>query len=428
MTNKLTLIINLRHDSLNTLMSDSASGSISGFLFQFEKALVLLASINDSDSVVTIENVDDVAIENDDSVVLLTVQQKHSISPNGTVFEDTSYALWRTIQIWIQKIQSNIFSNETSFVCSTNKKIKIDALICKIRDNEFETVLAEVSELLKDQKVKYTEAKNNGGTGASIKKVNTLIQFALNNQTEFKIIKEKLKILDEENLKDSFLSEVHLITKEYSDLQRDNVYENMYGWIVHRSLSMWRNGNIASFKKEVFNTKFAHVSSNPAITNAIFTEKSKHGSISLELQKAVRDELFVTQIQDIDRNAKAKERKIEKAILDYLYHDIEVARIVDIGNYTEVDFEEFKELCYEKWQTHYDSQVLKELSDYSKEEMNDLAINIFDSIMDNIVLDFNNKVTFNSSNKYIHNGAFLKLSNIPRIGWHPDWETKYRNE
>ena len=43
-------------------MSDSASASISGFLFQFEKALALLASSIDSNSIVSIEKVDDVAV------------------------------------------------------------------------------------------------------------------------------------------------------------------------------------------------------------------------------------------------------------------------------------------------------------------------------------------------------------------------------
>lgn len=408
-------------------MADAAHGSISGFLFQFEKALALLASAKDANTVVSIEKVDDVAIENDDSLVLLAVQQKHSISPNGTAFEDTSHALWRTIQIWIQKIQLGIFNSETIFVCSTNKKIKADSLLRRIQTNDFDEVFKEISELLITQKAKLVEATSNGSSGDTIKKVIGLIKFAIDNKSELKIIKEKLQISDEENLKNLFLSELHLIADEISELQQDTVYESMYGWIAHRSLSMWRNGNTASFKKVSFNTKLAHNGSNPAITNTIFTKKNKLGVISPEIKKAVRNELFVTQIEEIQRNKSATERKIEQAILEYLYHEIEVARIVQIGNYTEFDFKEFEILCKEKWQSSYDRIVIKELVDYSDEELHELAVKLFDSIMDNIVVEFNEHVSFNSFNKYIHNGAFLKLSNIPEIGWHPDWEKKYGN-
>lgn len=102
-------------------MTDSASGSISGFLFQFEKALVLLANLDNTRDVVSIEQVDDVAIQNDEGLVLVTVQSKRSIAPNGTTFEDTSKSLWRTLQIWIEKLDSGIFNNSTKFVCFTTR-------------------------------------------------------------------------------------------------------------------------------------------------------------------------------------------------------------------------------------------------------------------------------------------------------------------
>ncbi|WP_448634247.1 ABC-three component system protein [Pedobacter panaciterrae] len=69
--------------------------------------------------------------------------------------------------------------------------------------------------------------------------------------------------------------------------------------------------------------------------------------------------------------------------------------------------------------------VLKELEDYDEDTKNSLAISIFDSVMDKAEVKFQGGIEFTSDNKYIHNGTFLKLSNIPEIGWHPDWKTKY---
>jgi hypothetical protein len=45
--------------------------------------------------------------------------------------------------------------------------------------------------------------------------------------------------------------------------------------------------------------------------------------------------------------------------------------------------------------------------------------------MHRLKLDFNESNKFNTENIYIKNGSFLKLSNIPRIGWHPDWEATF---
>ncbi len=68
-------------------MNDPASGSIAGFLFQFEKALVLLATLDNTKDVVSIEQFDDVAVQSEDNLVLVAIQSKHSISPSGTTFE-----------------------------------------------------------------------------------------------------------------------------------------------------------------------------------------------------------------------------------------------------------------------------------------------------------------------------------------------------
>jgi hypothetical protein len=46
--------------------------------------------------------------------------------------------------------------------------------------------------------------------------------------------------------------------------------------------------------------------------------------------------------------------------------------------------------------------------------------------MNDIKLEFSDGLSFNTNNEYIRNGSFLKLSDIPTIGWHPEWETKYK--
>jgi len=46
--------------------------------------------------------------------------------------------------------------------------------------------------------------------------------------------------------------------------------------------------------------------------------------------------------------------------------------------------------------------------------------------MKELSLQFDEAYSFSDSTRYIQNGTFLKLSDIPEIGWHPEWENRYK--
>ncbi|MDH6252498.1 hypothetical protein M2347_002225 [Chryseobacterium sp. H1D6B] len=410
-------------------MSDSASGSIAGFLFQFEKALVLLATLENTTDVVSIEQVDDVAIQNEEDLVILTIQSKHSISPNGTTFEDTSKSLWRTLQIWVEKLEQGIFNESTKFVCSTNKIIGNHSLLRKIHSKKYDDVLVDIRQLLDQQKAKLKNLQSTKkDAGPTIKNIIKLIEFVLSKEDKFKIIKENLEIEDKESLMERFFIAAHLTTDNYSQARKEIIYDTMYGWLLNASKAKWLQGTKigATFTKKDFDQKFSFVIANPAIVNAVFRKKGDLGTIDPKRLSDVRKELFVRQISDINRKKSAIERNVENAVLDFIYHDIEMAHIVRGGNFTEPDFREFQDSCIERWQSYVDTVIINELEEYSDVQKNEMAVSIFDNVMHNMEINFQEGFSFNSSNSYIRNGTFLKLSNIPKIGWHPDWESKYK--
>lgn len=410
-------------------MSDSASGPIAGYLFQFEKALLMLASLEKTSDRISIEKVDDVAAHDSNGVVLMTVQAKHSLAAAGTTFEDTSYALWRTLEIWIQKLNKNIFSNDTKFVCSTNKNIGEQSLLRKIVRLSFNEVLQELNVLLKSQQDKLKQLLiEDPKSGSTIKETIKRIRFVLKYSQLLEIVKTNLTICDNENIKEQFLVKIHMMSDDKSDLQRENVYTEFYGWIIYGSKAMWLNGQFASFAKKDFDNKWSHINSNPTIVNAIFRKKDEIlGSISQVAIEKAKAELFVKQIEDLKRNKASKERKINEAIQDFLSSDIEIARIISKGNYTSKDFEDFHDECIDIWQTCFDSHVVDEIEEYDDQTKDDFAVKIFDYMMGEIELKFKEGFAFTTSNKYTRKGSILKLSNIPKIGWHPEWKIKYTN-
>lgn len=403
-------------------MTDSAHGSASGYIFQFEKALLALAGLKKNTDFVSIESVDDVAAHDVKGTVLITFQAKHSILISGTTFEDTSKSLWRTLEIWIQKINSGIFNNQTVFVCSTNKKISNNSLLAKIKNNTFSDVIILISTLLVTQKTKLSTSKK----GNHIQKTINYIEFVLSNQSTFEIIKNNLEFEDEENAKEKFIVELHLSSDNYTDIIRNSIYDEFYGWISLQAKSKWLNSDKAHFSKRDFDNKFFQVTTNPSIINAVFRTKSLLGTIDDSIISKARQETFVKQIDDIKRNKESKERIILKAIHDYIYSDVEIKHIIINGDYTDYDFKVFIEKCKVHWQELHDTIVIKEIDEYSEDEKNSISIEIYDKIMKSIDLKFKEGFSFSTESEYVKNGCFLNLSNKPEIGWRPDWKKIYK--
>lgn len=137
-------------------------------------------------------------------------------------------------------------------------------------------------------------------------------------------------------------------------------------------------------------------------------------------------EIFIRQLQDIDRNEDEKSDIIKDAIIDYIFCDIEITNIItNNNNFTKHDFEQFEERCEEEWKKIKRVIIRYNLDKYQDFELNDFAIQIFDNIMNDLQIEFTEYFGFNNFNRYIQNGTFLKLSNMPKIGWHPNWKSKY---
>jgi hypothetical protein len=404
-------------------MSDSAKGPIVGFIFQFERALLMLAELVTSTDYISIEEVDDIAKHKEDGTILVSIQAKHSISNSGSTFGDTSYALWRTLELWTLKLEQNIFDENTKFTCTTNKEIWNDSLLYRLKHVDADSNVAEINELLKAQNEKLKTAEK----GTTIKETIKLVKSVLSRETQLRLILKNLDIEKIDSTKDRFLAKLNWTSDQVTNTQRDLIYTSFFGWIFESSSAKWKNSEDARFTKQDFDNKWFNINTNHSIKNAIFRTKELIGAIPDEEQKiaAKKGDLFVKQIEDIERNQASKEQIIKRAIQDFLYHEIEVYYIIGQGNFTNMDFTKFLNECYDEWQRCYEQFVLKEISEYTDEEKNSIAINIYDTVMNKVEIKFQDNFSFNQGNKYIKNGSFLKLSDEPTIGWHPEWKSKY---
>jgi hypothetical protein len=136
---------------------------------------------------------------------------------------------------------------------------------------------------------------------------------------------------------------------------------------------------------------------------------------------------YIQQILDIERAEDDKEDIVKEAILNFILSEIEMSHLITKSNtFTKSDYEDFKEQCFNAWKKVKRNNAPLDANKYSETEQNNIAIKVFDEIMDKIKLKLMGDFNFDDSNKYIQNGTFLKLSDEPRIGWIPSWKEKYK--
>ena len=369
---------------------------------------------------------DDIALHDDDSEkILMTYQAKHSLSLNGSTFADTSKSLWRTLEIWIEKLEDKKVDADTIFVCATNKPVPTESLLQKMVNLPFDEKLKEIKVIQTKLKSSLKEKLENDKEAPHITYVLKRVNLALKKTDLLKIILENLKIEVQEDIKTKFLELMRLNITDVSIARRDMVYEGFYGWIIDTSFAKWKNSKTAMITKMMFDHKWAILNSNPQILTAIFRKKNQLGTLTDERRLEMKDELFVRQINDIERGP-GKRFVLERAMLDFIHHKIEMSFVVTNGDFTETDFKQFEEHCKEIWADHFYSRVIKDAHD--EKECNSIGIEVYDAVMQEDRLHFNEGFTFSPSNRYIKNGSFLKLSNSPEIGWRPDWEFKYKTD
>ena len=98
----------------------TAKGPSSGYIYQFEVALLVLSNSEKNQSIV-IECIDDIAKIDERGAYICTIQAKHSIASTGKSLGNTSEDLWKTLNIWIKNIKEGKLTSESEFIAYTNK-------------------------------------------------------------------------------------------------------------------------------------------------------------------------------------------------------------------------------------------------------------------------------------------------------------------
>jgi hypothetical protein len=406
-------------------MNDSAKGPGAGYIYQFELALVELAKMSKT-NVLSIEKMDDLAMQDINGHYIFTIQAKHSISVTGKNFGSTSIDLWKTLINWIDKLKNGHIVKGNRFKAVTNVSIPSSSIIRKFGIEDFDEVVDEIQTIKSKQVAKIAKNSAEGKESPSIKATLNRMDKVLNDLPHFQTILSKFSFEENYQLKDDFFDSIQLgsIT---TDLYKSSLYEGFLGWVVSVSSENWNNGTEAEFTKKDFEEKHHHLRKVHPLKRAIFRNKSEIPEFATIDLNQTRNDTYIQQILDIERDADDKDEIIKDAILNFILSEIEISHLISKSNtFTKPDYEDLKDECYRIWKRVKKKYAPLDTKSYSETDQNAIAIKIFDEIMDDIKIKIVEDFSFDSSDKYVQNGAFLRLSDEPKIGWIPSWKEKYK--
>lgn len=381
---------------------------MAGYLFQPDRALVLLATSGRSCSI-SVELIDDVAISDGKGNVIYREQDKSSVK-KGNTFKDRSKDLWNTLFIWIKDVEDgNLNPKKTKLICATNNSLDEDSLIKKI-------ALAATSEEVKSIiKVLRTAIKDPPET------YNDQITYVLNHEEILETIIPIIHLCEDNNLA-NMNSEIAEALK-LPEKNQDEIIQTLKGWVNENIVRAFETSKPAIIKVSDFinisnRTKIKYLD---ARINFLAKQYVQNNLVENEIEES-KERLFVKQLEIMSHPE--IEGIIVDAIDDFLCSENERNRLIKDGEITGFDLQEMDENNRLRWKEVFRRYIVRVTSKTSKKELGGLAFEIFD----NTTSGYISKLSGFETTQYISKGSFHKLADEPnpQIGWHPEWEKLFK--
>ncbi|MCB9231584.1 MAG: hypothetical protein H6581_07975 [Bacteroidia bacterium] len=409
---------------INSLQEQHTAGPIAiGFDYQFYYFMYLALGLRPGEKI-GFEVKDDVHIDFPDGSTVL-FQAKHTISkkdspgdfPNLTTLDND---LWKTLNNWVGFIKassdSSKFLNKNSFVLATNKKLKTNDFEVALKKFKTDENFVEIIRVIKELKKKTTDS-------TLVEYFQNILSLAKKYQILFlkklTIETDEIGIIDK--IKQRILENVRL--EKYVDVIFDSLSANL------QSLKFI---DISNRKKvevsfEEFNKKFGRCF-EIAFTEKPLPKREFPGPLPGNLE----DQIFIRQLIEVgDIDADSDSRVIVK----YTYQMLKTLNSITFWleqNYIlPTELIEFTNNCCEIWDNEFRSKYRSikqrirsgELISDLDNEIKEMGIKLIDSIRGKELAI----PGYSPLGIELSNGHFYVLSNEPRIGWHLDWENKYKN-
>lgn len=387
----------------------TAAGQMAGYLFQPDRALVLLCSCKNNQSV-SIEIVDDVAAVDEKGNVIYREQDKSSIQKEGQPFKDRSKDLWNTLLIWITEIKNgNLNPDNTTLVCVTNKKLDNKSLIKKISEAEESKEIDDIIVLLKS------------AVKTPPKTLKETISKVLADEGVLKKLLPKIKLLDSNSFEERN-EEIANKLGLNNDI-REDVISDLRGWFNDSILFQLNKGNAPIIKRTELNKRLQRALQNAGDKRiTVLAKRFVQVEITKDKIAEAKEKMFVKQLELIQHYD--KENLIIDAIVDFFYSEDQRTQLVLQGDITGKELLAMDDTSKERWKESFRRKMTQYNAGMKESQLSTLAYEIYDTTVSGYLA----KIRGNDTEPYFTKGSFHKLSNALEIGWHPHWDKHFKKE
>ena len=376
------------------LQKHAAPATAAGFLFQFRRAVQVLATAANG-TVLGIETLDDLETENPLKERTLE-QDKFTSQMNAPVFGDGSRNLLGTLSTWLAALLSGEVSLATTrFLLVTNAVCR-GGLVRKIAnastEDEARRCVAEIRAMESSSEIKHQ-----------------LREMLADQQGENMLagLCRNVELVDGANTSEGDAMNSLPIPSNL-EIRRASVFDERCGWIQSEALRVWEKGEPCRIRKQTFTNKLQ------AIFGQLERERRRERPaseipISAEAVEGEQGAVFVRQIDLVTNDESYK----TDAICDFLRCVSEKTRLNGEGEISDGDWRDFENRLKERGKDIWRRN--NRLSSGKSEE--DTGFRTMTEVLDR---DHHPDLAGEPTTQtYLANGTYHSLSDEKIIGWHP---------
>lgn len=411
--------------------STNADDKLIGFEYQFFYFLLSLLKMQKGE-IVGFEVKEDVHIENDGKINFC--QLKHTIqtsSQNKPINLRTSdIDLWKTLSLWVDIVNKesdkNEFLQNTKFVFISNKSDSYNNKFLthfkSFQSNKYidnlksflTTYKKEANQKFQNKTEEYNilgdEEKNKKEKPKEDEKIKYLTNILSLNDALLKVFFSNMEfLLNFNNIQQEIKDEIRYSKYIKSDFRIEQSYNQLVGLFKDDFYDKVMKKESVQYSQEDFFKKVSPIFEKMRSVQIPFISEIQHSA-----GVKILDRIFAKQLIDIGI--------VDDEIYEYDYNrlltETNLKELQQSNEITQKDIDDLDKNTIDNWKPIHEEIYLDE--DYSPKNAKKVLIRTKQ-------IDLN---LFGQpiSLKAISNGQFIKLSDMPKIGWKFTWKEEYNHE
>ncbi len=402
-------------------MTDTkADDKLLGYEYQFLYFLLKLLKL-EKNEIAGFEVNEDVHTENGEKLILY--QLKHTIQTNKDNkpinLSTSDKDLWKTLSLWIDKIQrendKSKYLQNTKFIFISNKSDnENNSFLNSFKNFKIKGHFADLKTFLTNyldelEKV-HQEKKKTDKTEKQDKKIDYLKNVLLLNDNLLEIFFKNISFqLDLDDISGE-IKEALKFRKSIKENRIDNTLKELIGELKIDFYNKVANKESVKYSGDDFYFKTIKIFQNANSDRLPFFDKLDNYTKDVR----IKNRIFAKQLNDIGYT--------DEEIYEYDYNrNLAVNNLIELkqnGEISQKDIEQLDKNTIDKWRPLFEEAYWEE--EYNNKNAKKVFINI-------------KKIDLNLSGhtieyRAISNGQFIKISDIPKIGWKYTWKQEYNYE